>query len=285
MWVEGSGTYPILRVAPLDVAGPLFGALWTQRTAVLTTATLPARLPTRLGVPQNGVTELDAGSPFDYEEQAVLYRAGPPAGPPPGTAGTDSFWRRWPTSWPSDRGRGRADPGPLHRSRVLDETCGRASRPRLGADPHAAVGPQGAPRRFFFFWRSRPTPPRACSPRWALAGHRRAGRGVLPGGDRPDPLPRPDEPLLQARRSWPARMPSAASTCRALPPSSHWGTGRLIRTATDRGVVAVLDPRLATASYRWDIVRALPDAAHQGPRGGTGGAASHPGRLTRPGSG
>ena len=34
--------------------------------------------------------------------------------------------------------------------------------------------------------------------------------------------------------------------------------GRLIRTATDRGVVAVLDPRLATAGYRWDVVRALP---------------------------
>ena len=37
------------------------------------------------------------------------------------------------------------------------------------------------------------------------------------------------------------------------------GAGRLIRTATDRGVVAVLDPRLATNTrYRWDIVNALP---------------------------
>ena len=35
-------------------------------------------------------------------------------------------------------------------------------------------------------------------------------------------------------------------------------SGRLIRTATDRGVVAVLDRRLGTARYRWDIVRALP---------------------------
>ena len=34
--------------------------------------------------------------------------------------------------------------------------------------------------------------------------------------------------------------------------------GRLIRTTTDRGVFAVLDPRLARAGYRWDIVRALP---------------------------
>ena len=34
--------------------------------------------------------------------------------------------------------------------------------------------------------------------------------------------------------------------------------GRLIRTAEDRGVVAVLDRRLGTARYRWDIVNALP---------------------------
>jgi ATP-dependent DNA helicase DinG len=36
------------------------------------------------------------------------------------------------------------------------------------------------------------------------------------------------------------------------------GAGRLIRTATDRGVVAVLDARLASARYRWEIVNALP---------------------------
>ena len=34
--------------------------------------------------------------------------------------------------------------------------------------------------------------------------------------------------------------------------------GRLIRSATDRGVVAVMDPRLGTARYRWDIIKALP---------------------------
>ena len=34
--------------------------------------------------------------------------------------------------------------------------------------------------------------------------------------------------------------------------------GRLIRSTTDRGVVAVFDPRLGKAGYRWDIVRALP---------------------------
>jgi ATP-dependent DNA helicase DinG len=34
--------------------------------------------------------------------------------------------------------------------------------------------------------------------------------------------------------------------------------GRLIRSTTDRGAVAVMDPRLGKANYRWDIVSALP---------------------------
>ena len=37
------------------------------------------------------------------------------------------------------------------------------------------------------------------------------------------------------------------------------GAGRLIRSADDRGVVAVLDSRLATSKgYRWDLIKALP---------------------------
>ncbi len=37
------------------------------------------------------------------------------------------------------------------------------------------------------------------------------------------------------------------------------GVGRLIRSRHDRGVVAVFDPRLATAKrYRWDLISALP---------------------------
>jgi ATP-dependent DNA helicase DinG len=72
------------------------------------------------------------------------------------------------------------------------------------------------------------------------------------------PFPRPDDPLLSARRDRAGRgafgtidLPRAATMLAQ-------GAGRLIRTAHDRGVVAVLDPRLASARYRWDIVRALP---------------------------
>ena len=70
------------------------------------------------------------------------------------------------------------------------------------------------------------------------------------------PFPRPDDPLLQARRE---RAGADAFAEIDLPEprcSSRRATGRLIRSATDRGVVAVFDSRLATAGYRWDLVRA-----------------------------
>ncbi|MEZ5251118.1 MAG: helicase C-terminal domain-containing protein [Ilumatobacteraceae bacterium] len=72
------------------------------------------------------------------------------------------------------------------------------------------------------------------------------------------PFPRPDDPLLSARREL---LGPAAFAEIDIPRASMLlaqATGRLIRTGTDRGVVAVLDPRLGTANYRWDIVRALP---------------------------
>ena len=76
------------------------------------------------------------------------------------------------------------------------------------------------------------------------------------------PFPRPDDPLLQARRD---RAGGRAFSLVDLPRAATLlaqGSGRLIRNADDRGVVAVLDPRLATASYRGVLLATLPpDAA------------------------
>lgn len=75
------------------------------------------------------------------------------------------------------------------------------------------------------------------------------------------PFARPDEPLEQARREMAERaggdgflevdLPSAALVL-------SQGAGRLVRTRHDRGVVAVLDRRLATARYRTVLLDALP---------------------------
>ena len=72
------------------------------------------------------------------------------------------------------------------------------------------------------------------------------------------PFPRPDDPLLQARRD---RAGGRAFSLVDLPRAATLlaqGSGRLIRNADDRGVVAVLDPRLATASYRGVLLATLP---------------------------
>src|SRR5690606_17537739 len=72
------------------------------------------------------------------------------------------------------------------------------------------------------------------------------------------PFPRPDDPLLQARRE---RAGPGAFLAIDVPRAATLlaqGIGRLIRTTTDRGAVAILDPRLATARYGPKIVATLP---------------------------
>jgi ATP-dependent DNA helicase DinG len=72
------------------------------------------------------------------------------------------------------------------------------------------------------------------------------------------PFPRPDDPLLSARRD---RIGSSAFRAIDLPRAATLlaqGAGRLIRGPEDKGVVAVLDSRLARASYREALLRVLP---------------------------
>jgi ATP-dependent DNA helicase DinG len=250
VWVEGTDSFPVLRVAPLDVAGLLHDALWTRRTAVLTSATLPARLPNRLGVPQGGVTELDVGSPFDYEGQAVLYCAAHL--PDPRASGyLAALADELAELIEAAGGRTLA----LFTSfRVLDETAAaladrvsvpiltQRSAPKGRLIEAFAADPATCLFATMGFWQGIDVPGEACS---------------LVVIDR-IPFPRPDEPLLQARREQAGADAFARIDLPRATTLLAQGTGRLIRTATDRGVVAVLDPRLAKASYRWDVVRALP---------------------------
>ncbi|HEY0904530.1 MAG TPA: helicase C-terminal domain-containing protein, partial [Marmoricola sp.] len=75
------------------------------------------------------------------------------------------------------------------------------------------------------------------------------------------PFPRPDDPLMSARQRAADKagangFMSVAATHAALLLAQ--GSGRLIRTTTDRGVVAVLDPRLVTARYGGFLRASLP---------------------------
>jgi ATP-dependent DNA helicase DinG len=75
------------------------------------------------------------------------------------------------------------------------------------------------------------------------------------------PFPVPDEPLHAARRTRAQQRGLDGFVSVDLPTAAlvlAQGAGRLIRTATDRGVVAVLDPRLANRSYRTQLLAAMP---------------------------
>ena len=75
------------------------------------------------------------------------------------------------------------------------------------------------------------------------------------------PFPAPNEPLHAARRERAERLGMNAFAAVDLPRAAlvlAQGAGRLLRSRTDRGVVAVLDPRLATRDYRRVLLSAIP---------------------------
>ncbi len=74
-WIEGDEQRPTLKVAPIDVGELLRTTLWEQTTAVLTSATIPPSLPSSVGLAEGTFDQLDVGSPFDFESQALLYCA------------------------------------------------------------------------------------------------------------------------------------------------------------------------------------------------------------------
>ena len=250
-WVEGPEHNPRLRVAPLDVSELLADRLFGAGPTVLTSATLPEGMTDRLGLPAEQRTVLDVGSPFAYEERALLYCAAhlPDPRQPAFEAATHEELRaligaaggRTLALFTSYRAmdaaiealRGQL-PGPILGQRDLPKPALVAA---FAEDPSASLFATMG------FWQGIDVPGETLS---------------LVTIDKV-PFPRPDEPLLQARRE---QARAEAFRTIDLPRAAMMlaqGAGRLIRTATDRGVVAVLDPRLANAkSYRWDLLGALP---------------------------
>ncbi len=249
-WVEGTPESARVEVAPIDVREVLSMSMWPEHTAVLTSATLPRTLPARLGVPPDEFDAMDVGSPFDYPEHAVLYCAAHVPDPRrPGyeaalheelEALIDAAGGRTLALFTSWRAMQAATAAlrPVVPHTILAQ--GEVPKPRLLA--RFAEEETSCLFATMGFWQGIDVP----GPSLSLVTIDRL------------PFPRPDDPLLQARRE---RAGPAAFAEIDIPRAAvllAQATGRLIRTATDRGVVAVLDSRLATATYRWDLVRALP---------------------------
>jgi ATP-dependent DNA helicase DinG len=188
---------------------------------------------------------LDVGSPFDYGRQGIIYVAR--SLPPPGRDGLSeaSLAEIAELVWASG-GRTLG----LFSSRRGAETAAVYVRKQL---PKLKILCQGDAQL------SELTKRFVAEEEVSLFGTLSLWQGVdVPGAtcqlviiDR-IPFPRPDEPLTLARQRAVAEaggngFMSVAATHAAL--LLALGAGRLIRRTTDRGVVAVLDPRLVTARY------------------------------------
>ncbi|WP_103503154.1 MULTISPECIES: ATP-dependent DNA helicase [unclassified Streptomyces] len=282
VWYERHDRYGAsLRIAPLNVSGLLREKLFTERSVVLTSATL------RLGGDFNGVAAslglspegaiddgdasapsagaavaedvprwrgLDVGSPFDYRKQGILYVARRLS--PPGREGSrsdmldelaeliEAAGGRTLGLFSSMRGaqaaaeamRGRLDVPVLLQG---EETLGELIRTFSEDDATCLFGTLS-------LWQGVDVPGPACQ---------------LVVMDRV-PFPRPDDPLMSARQRAVENaggngFMAVAATHAALLMAQ--GAGRLVRATGDRGVVAVLDPRLATARYGGFLRASMPD--------------------------
>ncbi|WP_327288367.1 ATP-dependent DNA helicase [Streptomyces sp. NBC_01198] len=256
-----------LRVAPLNVSGLLREKLFTDRSVVLTSATL------KLGGDFNGVAAsmglaaegtsgedvapwkgIDVGSPFDYRKQGILYVARH-LSPPGRDAGREDMLEELAELIEAAGGRTLG----LFSSMRGAQTAAEAMRDRLD-HPVLLQGEETLGELIRTF---------SQDARTCLFGTLSLWQGVdVPGVncqlvvmDR-IPFPRPDDPLMSARQKSVEEhggngFMAVAATHAALLMAQ--GAGRLIRASGDRGVVAVLDPRLATARYGGFLRSSMPD--------------------------
>jgi len=276
-------------VAPLQVWGQLRDRLLAEKTVVCTSATLKlggdfTTLAVSIGLrpgerveapqPEPGGSEgsdekdeddadgpvvlpwraIDVGSPFDYPRQGILYVAR--SLPPPGRDGIAA------AQLDEIRALVEAAQGRtlgLFSSRRAAEAAAEALRDLLPHLPILCQGDGQLPHLQAEF---------VANPVVSLFGTLSLWQGLdVPGQtcqlviiDR-IPFPRPDDPLMSARASAADRaggngFMAVSATHAALLLAQ--GAGRLIRTRQDKGVVAVLDPRLATARYGTFLRASLP---------------------------
>lgn len=255
---------PRLKLAPLDVAGNIADNLFTDRSVVLTSATLAlggsfeaiahttgaTLLRATGGAPWQGI---DVGSPFDYPQQGILYIAAQL--PAPGREGPNDAASAELVELVRAAGGGTLGLFTSHRAA---QHAAQVLREQLDT-PVLCQGEGNLPSLLRQF---------AIDEATTLVGTMSLWQGVdIPGKacrlvviDR-IPFPRPDDPVHQARAenaqaSGGNGFMQVSATHAALRLAQ--GAGRLIRAISDRGVVAVLDSRLATARYRGFLLNSMP---------------------------
>ena len=275
LWYEP--TFQTLHLAPLSVSNVLRANLLTKTPVIATSATLSVgnsmdAMARSIGFTVGGdedsssedgdldpsnVAMLDVGSPFDFANQGVLYL--PKHLPEPGREGVhpdvleelgeliDAAGGRTLALFSSWRGVEAAD---LYLRKVLAELPIKIITQKRGD----AVGP--LVERF------------AKDETSVLLGTMSLWQGVdVPGNscvlvtiDR-IPFPRPDEPVMSARAAQADAGGGSGFMQISLPRAAlllAQGTGRLIRSVDDRGVVAILDSRIVNKRYGSVLLNSMP---------------------------
>ena len=261
-WAAESTRPPSLHVAPLEVGEVLAEHLFADKTVVLTSATLTlggsfTPLARQWGLDAGAIgtewTGIDVGSPFAHGRSGILYVA--KHLPLPSRDGLPPEYMD--ELWELIKAAGGRTLG-LFSSMRAAKAAAAAMRESLPY-PVLCQGDDSTMQLVKEFAADEPT---------CLFGTLSLWQGVdVPGPslrlvviDR-IPFPRPDDPLASARtRAADARggsgfMEVSASHAALL---LAQGAGRLLRSMDDRGVVAILDPRLVTKRYGDYLRSSLP---------------------------
>lgn len=250
-----------LDLAPIDIAVWLRAELWSAAPrAVLTSATLTVDgewdfLRERLGLPET--LESVYGSPFDYERNARIYIASdmPPI-QGPASAVEDALAD---AILPLVRAAGGRSLALFTAHGTMRRVAERVRQTLEGSGLALAVqGPDGSPAQVIAALRD--------NPRTVAFGVASLWTGIdVPGENLSQliicrlPFDRPNDPIQSARADRyenpfiEHQVPTAILKLRQ-------GAGRLIRTVDDRGVIVLLDNRVATKRYGARFLDALPPA-------------------------
>ena len=261
LWFEP--TYSTLYLAPLSVSEVLAENLFSSSPVIATSATMTVSrsfepVKRNLGIADiEGLTTLDVGTPFDFEKQGMLYLAShlpEPTREGPTREALDELAElieaadgRTLALFSSWRAVEAAD---AHLRKVLFDLEIPIITARRGDPVGSLVERFSKEERSVLIgtislWQGVDVPGSSC---------------ILVAIDR-IPFPRPDDPVMAARSRQADSEGGSGFMQVSLPRAAlllAQGSGRLIRSHEDRGVVAILDSRITKKRYGEILINSMP---------------------------
>lgn len=258
-WLERRGKGIFLRASPVDVSELLREKLFEKvESCILTSATLSSSgsfnfVRERLGLDTKKTSGFTAESSFDFEEQAILYL---------------------PKAMPDPRSPEFTQLAASEIIRIIQVTHGHAfvlctsnqsmsalyelvsSRVNFPCFLQGSMSKTGLLEKF------------RATPNAVLFATASFWQGVDVQGEQLScviidklPFAVPTDPIVAARSRFIEENGGRSFTDYSVPQAVitlKQGIGRLIRSRTDRGVIAILDPRLRTKPYGRNFLQSLP---------------------------